>query len=888
MRQPLIVAAASREAAMTDALTLLANLGALAFLLLGVVTAVGWARHRASSTGFLALAIVLLSLVILLGRVPTIFHVASRLLQPISLVAFMGSSYALLRYRSSIIPLRRRTHLAVIIATVSASAIYLGSQALFNAGSAQSGLQTVPALILVAVWSAAVGEPIVRFWLVARELPAVQAWRLRALSLGFAGLVAIILVAVAAGASSTNMALQVGIQLVAISIVPLLYVSFSPPSWLRRQWRASEEEGLRAFMQDLLLLREDLDVLGHRSLDWAMRLTGGAAAVAFRGDLTPAAVLGIPPEQVDQLTHRPGKLKEGVGRISIGGVDRTMIVLPYATLGDAGRLVILSGPFSPGFGPDELSRVQQFLTAVTAALDRARLMQRLNDANRQLHEADKHKSMFLASMSHELRTPLNAILGFSELLMDSPDGQFPPATKSRFLQQIHSSGRHLLGLINDVLDLSKVEAGQMELRLETVTVASVVDQVISTVEPLSSAKRIRLEAETSDAGEILADPGKMKQMLLNLVSNAIKFTPEDGTVSVRVRRLTDTIELAVSDTGIGIAEKDQARIFEAFQQVDAGAGRPQPGTGLGLALTRRFAHLHGGDVRVKSEVKLGSTFVLTLPLKQPLSDSSPVVAPDAAMTHVGSDRPLILVVEDDPAAAELLSRILERGGYRTAHARSGMAALAKARELEPAAITLDILLPELDGWDVLTRLKQDARTRHIPAVVVSVVDNHELGIALGALDYFVKPVDAEALLASLDRFKLARPGGSGVFRVLVVDDEQPNREFLVQLLETAGYSVVQATGGREAIRLAKAWCPDLVLLDLLMPDVTGFDVVETLRADKSTATLPILVLTAKDLTEADKKQLSGHVSTILSRRSTGATELLTLLREVLSKPQVAA
>jgi CheY-like chemotaxis protein len=221
-------------------------------------------------------------------------------------------------------------------------------------------------------------------------------------------------------------------------------------------------------------------------------------------------------------------------------------------------------------------------------------------------------------------------------------------------------------------------------------------------------------------------------------------------------------------------------------------------------------------------------------------------------------------------------------------ARSGTAALAKARELQPAAITLDILLPELDGWDVLTRLKQDEATRHIPAVVVSVVDNPELGIALGALDYFVKPVDAGALLECLDRFKLTRPAAAGAFRVLVVDDEQSNRELLLRLLVPAGYSVVEASGGKEAIRLARAWSPDLVLLDLMMPGVTGFDVVEALRANQSTANLPILVLTAKDLTEADKKLLSGHVSTILSRRSTGAAELLTLLQQVISKPLVTA
>ncbi len=873
---------------MKEALSFLENLTTVAFLILGVVTAVGWLRNRANSLGLLALAIVLLSGVTLLSRMSGILHAPPQLLSDLSLVGFMTSGYALFRYRSSLIPVGGSAHATVVVALLATTVAYLLISSLVDSGSASRSVTTLSALVLVAVWSAAVGEPIVRFWLVARDLPAVQAWRLRSVSLGFAGLIAILLVAAVAESSSGNVALQIGIQVVAISIVPLLYVSFSPPSWLRRQWRASEEEGLQAFMQELLLLKENPDVLGDRALDWGMRLTGAAAAVSFREDLTAAAVKGLDPEQISALKKQMGDLHEGVSRRSIGGLERTLIVLPYSTLAATGWLVILSGPFSPSFGPDELSRVQQFIAAVSAALDRARLMKRLADANQHLKEAGEHKSTFLASMSHELRTPLNAILGFAELLIDSSEGQFPAATQKRFLEQIHSSGRHLLGLINDVLDLSKVEAGQMELRLQTIAVASVVDQVLGTVEPLAATKHILVESEAADAGEILADGGKLKQMLLNLVSNAIKFTPEQGKVMVRARRLADYVELAVSDTGLGVAKEDQARIFEAFQQVDSGPARHQPGTGLGLTLTRRFAHLHGGEVRIQSEVGKGSTFVVTLPIIAHQVDTMPADADVTASTNGRRSDPLILVVEDDPAGAELLTRILERGGYRTAVARTGIAAVAKARELQPAAITLDILLPEIDGWDVLKRLKEDEQTRHIPAVVVSVVDDHELGIALGALDYFVKPVDGDALLQCLDRFRLARPAAAAAFRVLVVDDEWANREFLTGLLEPAGYNVAQSSGGAQAITMARAWRPHLVLLDLMMPGVSGFDVVEALRADTSTASLPILVVTAKDLTAADKKQLNGRVSTILSRRSTGAAELLPLLRQIVSKPPVMA
>ncbi|HYM96350.1 MAG TPA: response regulator, partial [Candidatus Sulfotelmatobacter sp.] len=402
-------------------------------------------------------------------------------------------------------------------------------------------------------------------------------------------------------------------------------------------------------------------------------------------------------------------------------------------------------------------------------------------------------------------------------------------------------------------------------------------QVLSTIEPLAAQKKITVEASEINAGSITADPAKVRQMLLNLVSNAVKFTPDGGRVTIRAVRLAETVELSVADTGIGIAPKDQERVFEEFQQVDSGIGRMQAGTGLGLTLTRRFANLHGGDVRVSSAVGQGSVFTITLPLEV---KHTPEVVTARPVSPGGQDgRPLILVVEDDPPAAELLTRQLERSGFQTDVARAGTEALAKARRRKPAAITLDILLPDLDGWEVLTRLKRDEATSEIPVVVVSVVDNPELGCALGALDYFVKPVPAKELMSRLSRFNF-KHRDSGKATVLVVDDEAANRDWLKRLLEPAGFGVILATGGREAIRLARTRKPDLVLLDLMMPEVTGFDVVEALRETESTRSTPVMVLTAKTLTEEDIRQLNGHVSTILRRGSTGAAYLLGLLRQV--------
>jgi len=869
---------------MKSVVAFMQNVDALAFVVLGIAVGIGWARRRDRPLGFLALAIVLLSSVSLLGRIPALLHYTPPLLSEISLIAFMGCGYALLRYRDSLIPLPNPWHAVAVVAVAAASGLFLAARYLAGPRYALAA-----AIVLVLVWSAIVIEPIVRFWLVARALPAVQAWRLRSLSLGFAGIVAIILFAVAAGAMASNLVVQLAIQLVVLAIVPLLYFSFAPPAWLRREWRASEEEGLRAFMQDTLLLKESRAALASRALDWAMRLAGGASAVAFEADGGLLAARGLDTDEVTQVKLAIGPLPSGVNHIDLHGKSTSLLLLQIGGVSIGGRLAVLAGPFTPGFGTDEISRVQQFMTAVAAALDRARLLDQLKETNARLQEANKHKSVFLASMSHELRTPLNAILGFSELLIDAPEGQHTQETRQRFLQQIHSSGKHLLGLINDILDLSKIEAGQMELRLVKVSISDVAGQVLSIVEPLAAQKAIRLEAAVTGLGEIEADASKFKQMLLNLVSNAIKFTPTGGTVRISGRRLADAAEISVADTGIGIAEADQARIFHEFQQVDGGVDRQQQGTGLGLTLTRRFARLHGGEVRVQSEPGKGSVFTIHMPLQ--VVTQGRVVEPLASATGHSNGNPaapLVLIVEDDPPAGELLSRQLEKAGFRAEVVRSGADVVAKARKSKPAAITLDILLPELDGWEVLNRLKHDEITSSIPVIVISVVDNPELGLALGAVDYFVKPVPAEELVSRLRRFNFVALAGPVKTQVLVVDDERANRDWLTEVLEPAGFGVIPAGGGREAIELARSEQPDLILLDLMMPEVSGFDVVEALRSDKSTSALPIMVLTAKDLSDADKRQLTGRVTSILQRGSTGATELVSHLRQVITPEALEA
>jgi PAS domain S-box-containing protein len=524
-----------------------------------------------------------------------------------------------------------------------------------------------------------------------------------------------------------------------------------------------------------------------------------------------------------------------------------------------------------------------FLLGISEDITEAKKTQEaLVVAQDEAERANRAKSQFLANMSHELRTPLNAILGFSELLSDDTTDRFDDATRRRFLDQIHSSGQHLLQLINDILDLSKVEAGQMELQLEPVELGNLIAEVQATIEPLAQTKSLTLNTESVSELRLIADSAKVKQMLLNLVSNAVKFTPRGGHIEIRTRSTESWVEIAVSDSGVGIAEQDLGRLFKEFQQLDAGVGQRQTGTGLGLALTRRFAEMHGGQVSVASELGKGSTFTLRLPLEATTARASAPVAPTQTVA-IDPSRPLVLVVDDNPQAAEILARHLDAGGFRVELARTGPEALQMARDLKPVAITLDILLPELDGWEVLNRLKADEATQNIPVVVVSVVDNSALGRALGAYDYFVKPVDGKALLSRLGQYTFTTEVQTEPMRVLIVDDEPANLDLLEALLKPAGFGVLRAAGGREGIDIAKAQMPSLILLDLMMPGVTGFDVVEALRNEEVTRSIPIMVLTAKTLTADDKRTLNGQVAAIFERNSVAGIELTAWLQEIVTK-----
>ena len=529
---------------------------------------------------------------------------------------------------------------------------------------------------------------------------------------------------------------------------------------------------------------------------------------------------------------------------------------------------------------DESRKVRE-LTRLTAALDHR--TRALADANQRIREADRLKSRFLANMSHELRTPLNSIIGFSEILETRLTNLDPRHAK--FLRNIHTSGSHLLGIINDILDLSKVEAGRMELHAERLSFTRLTDGVLAVMKGAATSRGVVLEVDApADLPELEADPVRAKQILYNLLANAVKFSPDGGTVTVTARALTAeasplgvaALEFAVIDHGIGIDPKDHELVFQEFRQVDSGSARKYEGTGLGLALVRKFVALHRGELRLESQLGQGSRFIVTLPLKATAGDPASAALPPALPqgTH-----PTVLVVEDDPTVYEKIAADLERGQYRCVRARTGEEALELVRSQTPAAITLDLVLPGMDGWEVLRQLKQDAATRGVPVVIVSMLDSHELGVALGADGYFVKPPDGDELLRRIAEL-VPRPAA----HLLAIDDDAQVHELLDATLTPRGYTLEHALSGAEGLARAIAAPPDLVILDLMMQGMDGFEVAARLKSAPSTAHVPILVLTAKDLSADERRQLSGHIGALLQKgeaRESG--RLLETLQELLRR-----
>ena len=506
--------------------------------------------------------------------------------------------------------------------------------------------------------------------------------------------------------------------------------------------------------------------------------------------------------------------------------------------------------------------------------------QELELRNREVERATKLKSKFLANMSHELRTPLNAIVGFSDLLAERSPGELNDKQK-RFVNHIKQGSVHLLQLINDILDLSKIEAGQLELRCEDFQVKHALPEVFSAIRPLAMAKNIQVHHKLEGDRAVYADRVRFKQILYNLLSNAVKFTPKDGRIDIDCVEKGSEVCISVTDTGIGIRAEDQAVVFEEFRQIEGNSNAANEGTGLGLAITKRLVEQLGGKISLASELAKGSRFTFTLPNGTITSSNIlPVngsTNPTVAVGGGGNRKPLILIVDDEVAARELLASYLEPE-YRIAMAESGTEVVQKAQQLRPDAITLDVLMPGGNGFETLVALRKTPETADIPIIIVSILDQKQVGFALGAADYLIKPIRKPMLLETIRRHVL--PYADDDATILLVDDDPKTLELLQETLRSAGYETQSVQSGARALEVLSSKLVNAVLLDLLMPGMNGFEVIRHVREQATLKDLPILVMTAKTLAPEEIALLSCETQALFQKSGSWQQQLMTEVRRV--------
>jgi signal transduction histidine kinase/DNA-binding response OmpR family regulator/ligand-binding sensor domain-containing protein len=658
------------------------------------------------------------------------------------------------------------------------------------------------------------------------------------------------------------------------------------------------ENVLRSIVEQGMKLFPQAEKAAFLKFDHETHRTEVIAVAGYSPDVFKGVSLSF-EEAMQRYSERAEQLEEGVYLIKTGdfrylaGAEKTAhlpqpksMLAMAVTLGGRmeGFLIFDNFTSEDAFGGSDLRKLARVRGHAVSAIGKARILRELQLKNQQAEEANRAKSTFLANMSHELRTPMNAIIGFSEILTERLADRVEPKYLG-FLRSILQSGQHLLSIINDILDLSKIEAGKMEIYPETFPVRAGIESVCQVMKGLSSKKSIAFTIDVvPDVGDIETDLGKFKQVLYNLLSNAVKFSKSNSDVIIRARSnaprgtTPETITVSVSDSGIGIAPEHLAVIFDEFQQVDSATSRRYGGTGLGLSLVRKYVELQGGTVHVTSTPGEGSEFAFTLPRKfAGAAIPSPIVGRDGIVVPPG-DR--VLVVEDEDESYDALSAYLQSAGYVPIRARSGEEALKLARAVRPLAITLDIVLPGMEGWNVMRELKSDAATENIPVIIVSLLDNSELALAVGADDYFVKPVDWPRLMRRLTEITSRTAKGA---RLLLIDDDETVHAMLEQELGKHGFVLDSAMSGPEGLARVESARPDVIILDLMMPGMSGFEVAARLRMSEDTANIPIVVLTAKELTASDREQLRQASAGLVMKGSTAAGRLISAIRSLESR-----
>ena len=623
-------------------------------------------------------------------------------------------------------------------------------------------------------------------------------------------------------------------------------------------------------------IRSDLEELNHRLNRYA-----GIAAIVLLVSLMAALLVS---SVFRRIVEKPIVDLAQIARVVSHDKNYSVRATPIPGQGELTILIDAFNEMLTQIGKSETDLrnahdgLEQRVKKRTAELEAAKkeveaFSQSVVLAKEELERSSKFKDQFLSTMSHELRTPLNAVLGFSDLLGEDRYGPLNEKQR-RYVNHISNGGKHLLRLINDILDLSRIEAGRLQLALENVPVGTCFSEVCDNLHPLVSKKGHTLVKHAGPGLSVRADRTRLNQILMNLIGNAVKFTPEGGKIELAARKMGDLVRLEVRDSGPGIPPEEKKRIFEAFYRMTQNA-KAAEGSGLGLAITQRLVELHGGELGLDSEPGSGSCFYFTLPFVQS-AEPRPEQEPGQKS---GGAAARILVIEDDRTAATLLETQLVSAGYEVILCTKSDEAVKMAADLQPSAITVDIVMKPINGWQVLTALKSDRRTAQIPVIVVTVVDQPSTGALLGADEYIVKPVQKLVLLSAVDRC-LTRSGHTGSRSVLIVEDHPPTREFIAESLMHRGYIVDVAVDGAAArARIAKG-LPELVILDLILPDVSGFELLAEWRGNPSTAQLPVFVMTSKELTSAEREYLQANSSALLQKKERWQDSLFNQLQRV--------
>lgn len=562
---------------------------------------------------------------------------------------------------------------------------------------------------------------------------------------------------------------------------------------------------------------------------------------------------------------------------------RSLIAIPLLVQGQLQGVLEVLTRKEDAYVHQEMGLLSILANELSTGINRQKLIDeikvknvQLDNEKRKTEDANGMLKRFLATFSHELRAPLNSIVGFSDFLTNDLE-KLTESEVREFMKNIHVSGKHLQQLINDILDLSKIEAGKVDFHVDSYPVDYFVEVVPRVLKSEIDRRGVRLQFDVADdVDTLVVDQTRMKQILVNLVSNALKYSPDSGTITVKIHRVDHEVEVSVHDEGVGIAPQDIPNLFQPFYQTKA-TDPTMEGTGLGLAITKRLVELHGGRIWAESEVEKGSTFTFRIPLMVTVGGSEhseQAYVPYAALNRTEKQKTLVLIIEDNADAATLIEKYLRDAGYKTAVARNGHEGIEKVKQLQPSFVILDLLLPIKDGWQVMKELKSHPICKDVPIIIVSIVDEKNLGFSLGAANYFVKPVDREELLRAIERLPIRLKTNREKPRVLVIDDDRSALELMDIILEAEGYEVMKCENGTDGVELARQEQPDLIILDLVMPEKSGFSVAFELKQDLATRNIPIIVITSMEIDDEIRAQLEGFVAGLMSKSRFTKRDLL--------------